>query len=79
MEITEVTGSKFRFCSKEVTEGFGRKQGRAAMPRTNPLCRSDAERGTFMVGGTRNQCTQSRRGNFESVLFYGQTFAAAQS
>ena len=26
-------------------------------PGTTPLCRSDAERGTIRVGGTRNQCT----------------------
>src|ERR1019366_383527 len=25
-------------------------------PRTHQLCRIDAERGTFMVGGARNQC-----------------------
>src|ERR1035437_7719770 len=26
------------------------------VPQNHPLCRSDAERGTFIVGGTRNQC-----------------------
>ena len=43
-------------------------------PRTHPLCRSDAKRGTFIVGGTRNHCRwgSTERGRREKVPTMGE-------